>query len=65
MNNPTYYGICSDIKSIAKLAHEHGMLLLADEAHGSHLYFSDKLPVAAMHAGQIWPPSPCTNPEAL
>ena len=51
VNNPTYYGICSDIKSIAKLAHEHGMLLLADEAHGSHLYFSDKLPVAAMHAG--------------
>ena len=51
VNNPTYYGICSDIKSIAKLAHEHDMLLLADEAHGSHLYFSDKLPVAAMHAG--------------
>lgn len=51
VNNPTYYGICSDIRSIARLAHENGMLLLADEAHGSHLYFSDKLPVAAMHAG--------------
>ncbi len=51
VNNPTYYGICSDIKSIVKLAHEHNMLVLADEAHGSHLYFSDKLPVAAMHAG--------------
>ena len=51
VNNPTYYGICSNIKRIAELAHEHGMLLLADEAHGSHLYFSDKLPVAAMHAG--------------
>ncbi|MBO5589559.1 MAG: aminotransferase class I/II-fold pyridoxal phosphate-dependent enzyme [Anaerovibrio sp.] len=50
VNNPTYYGICSDIKSIAKLAHDNSMLLLADEAHGSHLYFSDKLPVAAMHA---------------
>ena len=37
VNNPTYYGICSDIKSIAKLAHDNGMLLLADEAHGSHL----------------------------
>ncbi|MDY3738981.1 MAG: aminotransferase class I/II-fold pyridoxal phosphate-dependent enzyme [Selenomonadaceae bacterium] len=51
VNNPTYYGICSDIKSIAKLAHDNGMLLLADEAHGSHLYFSDKLPIAGMHAG--------------
>ena len=50
VNNPTYYGICSDIKSIARLAHDNGMLLLADEAHGSHLYFSDKLPVAAIHA---------------
>lgn len=51
VNNPTYYGICSDIRRISQLAHDHGMLLLADEAHGSHLYFSDKLPVAAMHAG--------------
>lgn len=51
INNPTYYGICSDVRSIAKLAHDNGMLLLADEAHGTHLYFSDKLPVAAMHAG--------------
>lgn len=51
VNNPTYYGICSDIRTIAKLAHDNGMMLLADEAHGSHLYFSDKLPVAAMHAG--------------
>lgn len=51
VNNPTYYGICSNIKAIADLAHAHGMLLLADEAHGSHLYFSDKLPMAGMHAG--------------
>ena len=51
VNNPTYYGICSNIKAIAELAHAHGMLLLADEAHGTHFYFSDKLPMAAMHAG--------------
>ena len=51
VNNPTYYGICSDIKSIVKLAHDHEMLVLADEAHGAHLYFSDKLPAAAMHVG--------------
>lgn len=51
VNNPTYYGICSDIKEIVRLAHEHGMLVLADEAHGTHFYFSDKLPVSAMEAG--------------
>ena len=51
VNNPTYYGICSNMKAIAELAHAHGMLLLADEAHGTHFYFSDDLPMAAMHAG--------------
>ncbi len=51
VNNPTYYGICSDIKAIVKLAHEHGMMVLADEAHGTHFYFNDKLPIGAMNAG--------------
>ncbi|MCI5649122.1 MAG: aminotransferase class I/II-fold pyridoxal phosphate-dependent enzyme [Fusicatenibacter sp.] len=51
VNNPTYYGICSDIKRIAALAHEHGMLALADEAHGTHFYFGENLPVSAMAAG--------------
>ena len=51
VNNPTYYGICSDLRSIVKLAHEHGMLCLVDEAHGTHFYFGDRLPVSAMAAG--------------
>lgn len=51
VNNPTYYGICSDLRSIVKLAHQHGMLCLADEAHGTHLYFGENLPISAMAAG--------------
>ena len=51
INNPTYYGICSDLRSLVKLAHEHHMLALVDEAHGTHFYFSDELPVSAMAAG--------------
>ena len=51
VNNPTYYGICSDIERLTKLAHDNGMKLLADEAHGTHFYFSDKLPKAAIHVG--------------
>ena len=51
VNNPTYYGICSDLRAIVKVAHEHGMLVLADEAHGTHLYFGSDLPVCAMDAG--------------
>ena len=51
VNNPTYYGICSDIRELSRLAHEAGMLLLADEAHGAHLYFGENLPASAMAAG--------------
>lgn len=39
VNNPTYYGICSNLKEIIKVAHEHNMLVLADEAHGTHFLF--------------------------
>lgn len=35
VNNPTYYGICSNLKEIVRLAHEHNMLALVDEAHGT------------------------------
>ena len=51
VNNPTYYGICSDLRAITELAHAHSMKVLVDEAHGTHLYFSDRLPIAAMDAG--------------
>ncbi len=51
VNNPTYYGICSDIKTIVKIAHGHNMKVLADEAHGTHFSFNDDLPVSAMAAG--------------
>lgn len=51
VNNPTYYGICSDLKKIVGLAHAHGMLVLVDEAHGTHFYFGENFPVTAMEAG--------------
>ncbi|MBP5378483.1 MAG: aminotransferase class I/II-fold pyridoxal phosphate-dependent enzyme [Ruminococcus sp.] len=51
VNNPTYYGICSDLQKITDLAHEHGMLVLVDEAHGTHFYFGDNFPLTAMAAG--------------
>ncbi len=51
INNPTYYGICSDLKKIVELAHQYDMYVLVDEAHGTHFYFGDDLPVSAMAAG--------------
>jgi len=51
VNNPTYYGICSNLKEIVELAHSRNMLVLVDEAHGTHFYFGDNMPVSAMKAG--------------
>ena len=51
VNNPTYYGICSDLRAIVKMAHDAGMYCLADEAHGTHFYFGENMPVSAMAAG--------------
>lgn len=51
VNNPTYYGICSDLKRIVELAHGHGMKVLVDEAHGTHFYFGEDMPLSAMAAG--------------
>lgn len=51
VNNPTYYGVCSNLKAIAELAHAAGMLVLADEAHGTHFYFGENMPISGMAAG--------------
>lgn len=51
INNPTYYGVCSDLREIVRIAHEHNMLALVDEAHGTHFYFGENMPVSGMAAG--------------
>ncbi|MFT8318507.1 MAG: aminotransferase class I/II-fold pyridoxal phosphate-dependent enzyme [Sporolactobacillus sp.] len=51
INNPTYYGVCSHLRAITDLAHRHGMLVLVDEAHGTHFYFSPLTPPSAMSVG--------------
>ncbi len=51
VNNPTYYGVCTHLKRIVEEAHRRGMLVLVDEAHGTHFYFGEGLPCSAMAAG--------------
>lgn len=51
INNPTYYGICSNLKALTELAHKHGLKVLCDEAHGTQLYFGENLPMSGMAAG--------------
>jgi arginine/lysine/ornithine decarboxylase len=51
--NPTYEGLCLDLKNIVSLLHKKypGLIIFIDEAWGAHLHFSDKLPASAMAAG--------------
>lgn len=52
ITSPDYYGTCADIKSLAKVAHQHGCRLLVDEAHGAHFIFGDeRFPQPAMLSG--------------
>ena len=51
VTNPTYYGVCSNLREIVRIAHEAGMKVLVDEAHGTHFYFGDYMPLSAMSVG--------------
>lgn len=48
---PTYFGDVFDLKSICSYAHEKGMTVIIDEAHGAHLGLSEKLPETALSQG--------------
>lgn len=48
---PDYYGICSDIESMAKIVHKYDVTLMVDEAHGSHFNFSSSLPKSSIELG--------------
>ncbi|OAB33847.1 aminotransferase class I/II-fold pyridoxal phosphate-dependent enzyme [Paenibacillus glacialis] len=49
--NPTYYGLCADLKEIVELAHSRHVPVLVDEAHGVLIHFHEDLPMSAMEAG--------------
>lgn len=49
--NPTYYGVTSDLKTIIDITHKHNMLMLVDEAHGTHMYFHEDFPSTAIESG--------------
>ncbi|MCA0454466.1 MAG: aminotransferase class I/II-fold pyridoxal phosphate-dependent enzyme [Chloroflexi bacterium] len=51
ITSPNYYGYLSDVGGLARLAHDHGIPLLVDEAHGAHLPFHPDLPPSAIQVG--------------
>lgn len=54
ITSPTYEGVVSDIRAIADVAHEYGVPLIVDEAHGAHLEYADQchsFPKSALEYG--------------
>ena len=51
LTSPTYYGAAADVESIARRAHQRGLMVLVDEAWGPHLRFHPHLPTSAVEAG--------------
>lgn len=54
ITSPTYEGVVSDIRAIADTAHEYGIPLIVDEAHGAHLEYADQchsFPKSALEYG--------------
>jgi arginine/lysine/ornithine decarboxylase len=49
--NPTYYGAVCDLKTVVEYCHSKDMLVLVDEAHGTHFHFNDAFPLSGMQAG--------------
>ncbi len=50
VTSPTYEGILSDIEGICEIAHEKGVPVLVDSAHGAHLGFG-RFPKGAVQCG--------------
>lgn len=48
---PNYFGMMGDIGETARLAHEAGMYLLVDGAHGAHFGMHPKLPPSIISLG--------------
>lgn len=51
--SPTYDGIVSDVERISQIVHQHGGLLIVDEAHGAHFPFGREggFPKSALENG--------------
>ena len=51
LTSPNYFGLSGDLKKMADIAHEHGLPLLVDAAHGAHYGLSPMLPPSAIGSG--------------
>lgn len=51
LTNPTYYGHSADLTEIISEAHQYGIPVLVDEAHGAHFVLGKPFPASALQMG--------------
>lgn len=51
ITNPNYYGLSSELSAIVDCAHDRGVPVLVDEAHGAHFGRHGEFPASALQAG--------------
>jgi len=51
ITSPTYDGIISDVKEIARMVHSYGIPLIVDQAHGAHFGMHPDYPASAVSEG--------------
>ncbi|WLR58018.1 aminotransferase class I/II-fold pyridoxal phosphate-dependent enzyme [Guptibacillus hwajinpoensis] len=51
LTNPNYYGMTNDLKPIISYAHQKGIPVLVDEAHGAHFVKESFFPESALKQG--------------
>lgn len=51
LTSPTFDGVVSDIRAIARVVHAYGAVLIVDEAHGAHFAMDSYFPESAVACG--------------
>lgn len=51
VTRPTYHGMSFRVSEIIEMAHENGMIVIVDEAHGAHFGLNRKFPHSAIEYG--------------
>ena len=59
VTSPNYYGVMSDIRAIADICHEHGTILIVDQAHGAHLKMFSKYSHMSNQGETLLPAEEC------
>jgi arginine decarboxylase len=66
VTSPGYHGACADLAKLRDMTGRRGIPLVVDEAHGTHLSFSPRLPRGAAEAGaDLWAQSTHKSGGAL